>query len=72
MNCPKCGSKSTVVESRLVDGETVRIRKCNCCGNRYYTIEVNDTDKALSLFRKTRREAAKKQWERKKIRGLNF
>lgn len=42
MNCPRCGGKSRLVEARATDdaGDTVRKRRCEACGLRWSTCEV--------------------------------
>lgn len=47
-NCPQCGSKTDVYDSRLSqEGEFRRKRKCRGCGYRYATIEVLDAARPL-------------------------
>ena len=40
MNCPKCGAEVFVVDSRPIDGTTIRRRVCNKCHHRFTTYEV--------------------------------
>ena len=53
--CPKCNGRTHVVDSRIVDDVVARKRKCNGCGNIFYTEEIevlnNDT---LKEYRKRR------------------
>ena len=40
MNCPKCGGKTSVTDSREFDPEfTMRKRKCKDCGYKFETRE---------------------------------
>lgn len=38
--CKNCGSDSTVYDTRLKSGAVVRRRKCQKCGRKWMTIEV--------------------------------
>lgn len=41
MNCPRCGGKAVVVDSRQYPtGEVRRRRKCGRCGHRFSTLEA--------------------------------
>ena len=41
MNCPRCGGKAVVVDSRKYPtGEVRRRRKCGSCGHRFSTLEA--------------------------------
>lgn len=41
MNCPRCGGKAVVVDSRQYPtGEVRRRRKCGSCGHRFSTLEA--------------------------------
>lgn len=43
--CPKCGSADTTcADSRNYYGFRRRSRKCNVCLERWFTIEVTETD----------------------------
>lgn len=70
MFCPKCGSKTKILDTRYnkLHGETYRHRKCTLtgCNHKFYTVEfiaeaTDDFtvtwDKALS----TRRRRSKKE-----------
>lgn len=47
MECPNCGEKSKVVDSRKVELNVFRVRECKTCGLRFYTEETEiDTDDA--------------------------
>ena len=47
MECPNCGEKSKVVDSRKVELNVFRVRECKTCGLRFYTEETEiDTDEA--------------------------
>lgn len=48
MNCPKCGSGTYVVDSRLKQYRVYRRRECRACGNRFSTSELNE-DQIWSL-----------------------
>ena len=43
MNCPKCSSDGSVIDSRPTDHATTirRRRECNTCKHRYTTYEVD-------------------------------
>lgn len=44
MNCPICGCKTEIVDTRY-DCESVhRVRKCVECGHRFYTAEYESND----------------------------
>lgn len=47
MNCPKCGGKTSVEDSRTLDDVVARKRMCKECGHWFYTEEIevvnNDT-----------------------------
>ena len=49
MNCPECGGKSRVLDSRISKGECRRRRECLKCGERYTTWErmgsITDVEK---------------------------
>lgn len=45
MKCPKCESKTKVMDSRLIEFNRVRRRRrCKECGYRFSTLEVNIED----------------------------
>ncbi len=52
MECPECGGKTVVVESREFLGAVYRRRKCKKCGFRFQTeeIEMDKPIKGLSKF----------------------
>lgn len=37
--CSKCGGKLIVLNTRHVDGVTIRAKRCVGCRNKYWTIE---------------------------------
>ena len=59
-NCLKCGTKTSVYDTRLTDtGDLRRRRKCPACNYRYSTIEMlDDTNVPV---RGPRKPAAEKQ-----------
>lgn len=42
MKCPKCGSRTyrAVITNNLIDGQTVRKRRCQDCGHIWFTVEL--------------------------------
>lgn len=54
MNCPICGGKSQVVESKADCETVVRIRRCVECKHRFYTTEL-ELDSSYADFREIRR-----------------
>ena len=44
MNCPKCNNKSVVLETRSVELNVYRKRKCGSCGHKFYTEETETDD----------------------------
>ena len=44
MNCPECGEKSKVLETRKLRKTVVRIRKCSACGKAFETEEKRTGD----------------------------
>lgn len=62
MDCPKCKGLMKVVDSRTLNGEVIRRRKCIQCKNVMFTIErVSDTtecmDKIAEYWGRSRRNA---------------
>ena len=41
MNCPKCGSKAKVIDSRPYESYIIRRRECNGCKHRFTTYEIS-------------------------------
>lgn len=39
MDCPECHSPTTVIDSRRIDGQTRRRRRCEACGT-FSTLEI--------------------------------
>ena len=72
MNCPKCGGKTVVIDSRSkFDGlVTKRRRRCTVCGERYNTTEEIDNlttpDKINILFDKINRRQSLQKPPRKR------
>ena len=46
MECPKCGSRMSVSDSRSSEYGIRRRRKCNACGYKLTTYEITATQKA--------------------------
>jgi transcriptional regulator NrdR family protein len=40
MECPKCGGRTRVVDTRVLDGQVRRARVCRECGELFKTREV--------------------------------
>lgn len=40
MECPECGGKTSVINSREVEANVFRARECKKCKHRFYTEEV--------------------------------
>lgn len=40
MKCPKCGGKTTVMQTVTTDDETHRQKRCLRCEERFYTSEI--------------------------------
>lgn len=63
MNCPKCGKKSKIIETRQVPEKVVRLHRCWSCEHEFITMEVyvtKETGKiALSEGRKNIRRSKK-------------
>lgn len=52
MNCPKCGAKTKVTDSRLEkEVFTKRVRKCLSCGAIFETVERYTMEKHASINR---------------------
>lgn len=41
MMCPECDGKSKVIDSRVVELNVFRVRKCSGCGLKFYTEEIS-------------------------------
>ena len=41
MRCPKCMSRSRVIDSRRQGGRVYRRRQCKGCGGRFSTVEID-------------------------------
>lgn len=48
MNCPKCGGRSLVIDSRPRKAGVLRRRECASCAQRYSTVETIADDRAIS------------------------
>lgn len=54
MNCPKCNSKTKVVDSRSLEEGQFRKRVCSQCGYTFFTEEYEAEDNAgLKEWRST-------------------
>ena len=69
MECQNCGSlKTNVIDSRKVEMNVFRIRKCSNCGYKFYTEEVEiSTEEAAAYvaavkrkYRESKRKVLKK------------
>lgn len=64
MLCPECGSKSQAIDSRIVELNVFRKRKCKECGHTFYTeeIEIDDIETVrgyLSAIKRKQRDRYK-------------
>jgi transcriptional regulator NrdR family protein len=64
MNCPECGCKSTVLDSKADAFLVARMRQCKTCNHIFYTTEMETFDSHDDILR-LRRDYYK---ERNKIR----
>ena len=57
--CPRCGADSYVIESLVSEDKQIlkRRRKCQCCGNRWTTGEI-EYDIAVEATEYRRRNAS--------------
>lgn len=44
MNCPECGEKTKVLDTRKLTKIVVRVRKCATCGKVFETVEKRTND----------------------------
>lgn len=53
MQCPECGDKTLVYRSRKTLGTVIRLRRCEECGFRFVTeeLEVQD-EETLKLYKR--------------------
>ena len=68
MTCPKCGSKTAVIDNvnNRSDNEYYRRRKCKDCGYRFYTLEFEaelDENFKSAWYGNHRSELLKNQYE---------
>ena len=42
--CPKCNADSFIYDSRIKENKVIRRRKCEKCGHKWMTIEINYWD----------------------------
>jgi len=66
MDCPNCGAKSLISDTRTIDRVTYRRRKCSKCKYLFYTEEIENDAARDALNRVyhenlTRRRAEKKE-----------
>lgn len=67
MLCPNCGGEVSVLETINQHKDTLRSRKCEVCGFKFYTKEsVVPQDDAKSVFDEWRRERVRKSRAKKK------
>ncbi|MCM1221747.1 MAG: hypothetical protein NC548_45485 [Lachnospiraceae bacterium] len=65
--CPECGNKTKVLDSRKFAGAVYRKRKCKDCNFTFYTeeLEIDSSTKVLkdmwSVYRMRSRDNAKKK-----------
>lgn len=65
MECPKCGSRKTMVkDSRKTEMNVFRIRVCKDCGNTFYTEEltIEDKETVRAYMSAIKREQRRKQY----------
>lgn len=68
MNCPICGEKVRIVETRKDCESVVRKRQCVSCGHKFYTQEY-ETPKAKYHFDVLNSERSREQYQTHKVRG---
>lgn len=64
MLCPECNNKSQTIDSRIVELNVFRKRRCKECGHIFYTeeIEIDDIETVrdyLSAIKRNQRERYK-------------
>lgn len=70
MECPNCGRKSNVINSRAVEMNVFRVRVCKNCGFRFYTEEITiDKDEANAYMAAIKRSERLRYKERKYKNG---
>ena len=71
MLCPNCKGDVSVMETINQHNSTYRLRKCNVCGNKFYTKEdICPDDSAKPLFDEWIRERSRKSRAKKK--GVDY
>lgn len=71
MRCPSCEGEISVLETINQPKATWRYRKCNECGNKFYTREdVISPEEAKPLFDEWIRERSRKS--RAKNKGMEY
>lgn len=70
IECPNCGGKSNVINSRAVEMNVFRMRVCKNCGFRFYTEELTiDKDEANAYMAAIKRSDRLRHQERKYKNG---
>lgn len=66
MTCPHCGYGKTIVkDSRTIDGETYRARRCPACRKRFYTFEaVDDGNGVMKMLQKYHNERRRRELQK--------
>ena len=65
VDCPACGTQTSVLETRKVAGGAVRRRRaCSSCGERFTTHERRDSDPAYVL----KRDGSRQRFDAEKLR----
>lgn len=60
MNCPRCGKRTTVTDSRNGKDAVIRVRKCSC-GTVFKTVEYMDNTEETDMeYKELKREAQQK------------
>lgn len=53
MYCIKCGERTKVIDSRIVEELVARQRLCSSCGHKFYTEETEvDESEAMKFYYK--------------------
>ena len=66
MECPECGSNTKVIDSRKVELNVFRKRKCGKCSHIFYTEEVEISLEEADIYMSAlKREYRKKKMEKK-------
>ena len=66
MECPECGNSTKVIDSRKVELNVFRKRKCGKCNHIFYTEEVEISLEEADIYMAAlKREYRKKKMEKK-------